>query len=137
MEATICPSKDCSACACIPHVENETSEKEEQRIKDGRSISTYMSSDFKHCTDGRHRCMVDKHEECCLQPLCETWNRGKRNWKVFFNNNCFNRFFEGKFATEGVYKNDIRDVGSTADFADFSDFAVFLLFLIFLIFLIL
>ena len=90
-EATICPSRMCSACASDAQVENGTIDKTGGGARDGRSIYTLSGSDLQYCTNARHNCKFRKYPECCANTFCK--QRKPNN----YNKNCLNRYFEGWF----------------------------------------
>ena len=68
LEATLCPSHNCEACATFEGLTND-----DQR----QGLSSLASWNLKHCTG--LACPVGKRKECCFHPTCqeEEWQRKK------------------------------------------------------------
>ena len=73
LEATLCPSHNCEACATF---EDLTNDDQRQRL----ALSSLASWNLKHCPG--LACPVGKHKECCFHPTCreEEWQRKKCSW---------------------------------------------------------
>ena len=72
LEATLCPSHNCEACATF---EDLTNDDQRQRL-------ALASWNLKHCPGPGFYCMVGQHQQCCFHPLCRAkkWQKRKCSW---------------------------------------------------------
>ena len=74
LEATLCPSHNCEACATFGDLTND-----DQR----QGLSSLASWDLKHCPG--LACPVGNRKECCFHPTCQEkeWQRNTKAGRNF------------------------------------------------------